>query len=114
MNLQVMENQKDILIGNITVDDPDGNQTHLCALSNETEKEYFKIIRSGDAQMLYLIKELDFEQESVKRFKINCREVGTVSAYSLTKQFDLNVLGKKILYFFFRLFTISLQALFKS
>ena len=102
-----MENQKDILLGNITVDDPDGNQTHLCALSNGIEKECFEIIRRGDVQMLYLIKELDFEQESVKRFQINCREVGPVSAYSLTKQFDLNVLGKKFSLFFysFRFFT---------
>ena len=93
-----MENQKDVLIGNITVLDPDKNQEYFCiVLDEKTENEYLRIRNNMQGQTtLYLIRELNFERDSFLSFNITCKEQVNVSTYSITKTFALNVIGKMI------------------
>lgn len=86
-NLQVMENEKDITIGKITIFDPDSNPDHHCTLSADNQtNSYLKIINSN--KTLHLIKELNFEKEQMVTFEIICSERGNSSIY-YKKQFDL-------------------------
>ncbi|XP_028410357.1 uncharacterized protein LOC114532970 [Dendronephthya gigantea] len=86
-NLLVSENEKDILIGKVTIFDPDHISDNHCALTtdNKTEQQYLEILN----KTLRLIKELDFEEKQTMMFTIVCTDNN--NSTSFTKQFDLTV-----------------------
>ena len=88
-NLQVMENEKDISIGKISISDPDSYSDYHCSLSADNQTSHLTIINSN--KTLHLIKEFNFEEEQMVMFEIICREKGNSSMY-FTKQFDLRII----------------------